>query len=69
MSAIIRGLWTPQAISLCQEAGLKINPRFRSMHSEIAWCRRFRRALDRIKLPLALARQGRHAIDLDSSPE
>jgi hypothetical protein len=69
MSAIIRGLWTPQAISLCQQAGLKINPLFRSLHSEVAWRRRFRRALDRIKLPLALARQGRHVIDLDSSPE
>ena len=66
MSAIVRGLWTPQAISLCQQAGVEIHPRFRSAHSEVAWRRRLRRALDRIKLPLALARQGRRVIDLDS---
>src|SRR5437762_2729768 len=66
MSAIVRGLWTPQAISLCQQAGVEIHPRFRSAHSDVAWRRRFRRALDRIKLPLALARQGRRVIDLDS---
>jgi hypothetical protein len=66
MSAIVRGLWTPAAISLCEEAGVKIHPRFRSMHSEIARRRRFRRGLDRIKLALALAKQGQKVIDLDS---
>src|ERR1700704_2032633 len=66
MSAIVRGLWTSQAIALCQQAGVEIHPRFRSTHSDIAWRRRFRRALDRIKLPLALARQGQQVIDLDS---
>jgi hypothetical protein len=66
MSAIVRGLWTPQAIALCNEAGLEIHPRFRSAHSDVAWVRRFRRGLDRIKLALALARQHRHVIDLDS---
>jgi hypothetical protein len=66
MSAIVRGLWTPQAISLCQQAGLEIHPRFRSRHSEVAWRRRFRRGLDRIKRTFAVARQGRRMIDLDS---
>jgi hypothetical protein len=66
MSAIVRGLWTPQAISLCEQAGVEIHPRFRSNHSDVAWRRRFRRGLDRIKLPLALARQGQRVIDLDS---
>ena len=66
MSAIVRGLWTPQAISLCQQAGVEIHPRFRSTHSDVPWRRRFRRGLDRIKLPLALARQGQRVIDLDS---
>jgi hypothetical protein len=69
MSAIVRGLWTPQAISLCEQAGVKIHPRFRSRHSDVAWRRRFRRGLDRIKLPLALARQGQRVIDLDSPSE
>jgi hypothetical protein len=67
MSAIVRGLWTPQAISLCKQAGVEIHPRFRSAHSELPSQRRFRRGLDRIKLGLALARQGRRVIDLDSS--
>lgn len=66
MSAIVRGLWMPEAISLCQQAGVEIHPRFRSTHSDVPWRRRFRRALDRIKLPLALARQGQQVIDLDS---
>jgi hypothetical protein len=66
MSAIVRGLWMPQAISLCQQAGLEIHPRFRSTHSDVAWRRRFRRGLDRIKRAFALARQSRRVIDLDS---
>ncbi|HSP46367.1 MAG TPA: hypothetical protein VLO30_10270, partial [Chthoniobacterales bacterium] len=66
MSAIVRGLWTPQAISLCRQAGVEIYPRFRSTHSDVAWTRRFRRGLDRIRLRFALARQGRRPIDLDS---
>ena len=65
MSAIVRGLWTPEAISLCGEAGFKIHPRFRSVHSESPRVRRFRRGLDRLKLALALAKQGRKEIDLD----
>lgn len=69
MSAIVRGLWTPQAISLCEQAGLEIQPRFRSDHSDIAWQRRFRRGLDRMKLALALAKQGQRPIDLDSTHE
>jgi hypothetical protein len=66
MSAIVRGLWTPQALALCQEAGLEISPRFRSHHSDVAWRRRFRRAIDRVRLAVALARQRRNAIDLDA---
>jgi hypothetical protein len=66
MSAIVRGLWTPEAIRLCQQAGIAIQPRFRSAHSEVAWRRRFRRGLDRIKLGFALARQGEQVINLDS---
>jgi hypothetical protein len=68
MSAIVRGLWTPEAISLCEQAGLEIHPRFRSTYSEVPWQRRFRHGLDRIKLTLALARQGQQVIDLDSPP-
>jgi hypothetical protein len=65
MSAIVRGLWTPPALALCREAGLEISPRFRSHHSDVAWRRRFRRAIDRVRLAAALARQRQHPIDLD----
>jgi hypothetical protein len=65
MSAIVRGLWTPQALSLCEHDGIQIQPRFRSAHSDVAWRRRFRRGVDRITLALALARQGPHVVDLD----
>jgi hypothetical protein len=66
MSAIVRGLWTQQALALCEEAGIDLQPRFRSAHSDVAWRRRFRRGIDRITLALALARQRAHVIDLDS---
>jgi len=67
MSAIVRGLWTPEALELCRQSGFEIKPRFRSEHSDIAWLRRFRRGLDRIKRTFALAKQRRRVIDLDSA--
>lgn len=69
MSAISRGLWTPEAIALCQREGLEIHPRFRSELTDVAWRRRFRRGLGRIRLALALARESRHVIDLDAPPQ
>jgi hypothetical protein len=69
MSAIVRGLWTREALALCREARLKIEPGFRSRHSEVAWRRRFRRSIDRVRLAFALARQGDRPIDLDSAAE
>ena len=69
MSAIVRGLWTPEAMTLCHDAGFEIHPRFRSRHSDIPWRRRFRRAVDRIRLAVALAKQGDRAIELDGNPE
>jgi hypothetical protein len=66
MSAIVRGLWTPEALALCNKTGFVIQPRFRSTLSDIQWRRRFRRGLDRISLSLAMARQKPHVINLDS---
>ena len=58
-SAIVRGLWTPEARRLCDEAGVKISPECRGTSSgSKAACRR-RRALDRLRLPLAQWRQRR----------
>jgi hypothetical protein len=65
MSAIVRGLWTPEALALCEETGLEIQPRFRSTLTDAPWRRRFRRGVDRITLALALARQRHHVINLD----
>ena len=56
-SAIVRGLWTPEARRLCAEAGVNIAPECRGTASgSKAACRR-RRALDRLRLPLARWRQ------------
>jgi hypothetical protein len=66
MSAIVRSLWMPEAIALCRQAGVKVHPRFRSVHSKVAWRRRFRRGLDRLKRTIVLAGWGRQVIDLDS---
>jgi hypothetical protein len=69
MSAIVRGLWTAEAIAMCREAAIEIHPRFRSVHSDVAWRRRLRRGLDRLKLAFALAKQRQEMIDLDSPSE
>ena len=56
-SAIVRGLWTPEARRLCAEAGVGIAPECRATSSgSKAACRRSR-ALDRLRLPLAQWRQ------------
>jgi len=65
MSAISRRLWTREAIELCRSAGLPIQPRIRSQLTEVAWRRRFRRGLDRVRLSLALAKQDGTPIDVD----
>jgi hypothetical protein len=67
MSAIVRGLWTPEAISLCERGGIDIQPRFRSTHSDVPWRRRWRRALDRIKHTICITRQRSRILDLDSA--
>jgi hypothetical protein len=64
MSAIVRGLWTPQALALCRQSGFEIQPRFRSRFSDVAWRRRFLRAIDRIRRAVALAKQGDRLIEL-----
>jgi hypothetical protein len=65
VSAISRRLWTPEAISLCARDQVRIHPRFRLGHSDVAWRRRVRRGLGRIRLALALASARRQVIDVD----
>jgi hypothetical protein len=69
MSAIVRGLWTPEAVAMCRKAGIEIRPKLRSVHSDVAWQRRVRRGLDRLKLAFVLATQRREVMDLDMPPE
>jgi hypothetical protein len=66
MSAIVRGLWTPDALSLCKESRVEIQPRFRSVLTDAPLRRRFRRAIDRMTCALAVARQRSHVINVDS---
>jgi hypothetical protein len=64
-SAITRGLWTQEALSLCRENHVRIHPRFRLEHSDVAWRRRLRRGIGRVRLALALVNESKHIIDLD----
>ena len=57
MSAISRGLWMPEAIALCRQHDVSIDPFFRPIFSPRSWQRRLRRALGRSRLRRALAAQ------------
>jgi hypothetical protein len=55
MSAISRGLWMPEALALCREHRVEIDPFFRPAYSPRAWQRRLRRAIGRSRLRRQLA--------------
>lgn len=57
MSAISRGLWMPEAIALCRQHQVTIDPFFRPIFSGKPWLRRIRRALGRNRLRRALRQQ------------
>ncbi len=65
MSAIVRGLWTPEALRLCTEHGLAITPHFRGTYSERSLVRRIRRARTRSKLSREVAHARGRVLDLD----
>jgi hypothetical protein len=65
MSAIVRGLWTPEAVALCRVHGLPIRPAFRSLDPGTKSARRWRRAIDRVRFPFAVALQRGKPLDLD----
>lgn len=64
MSAISRGLWMPEAISLCREHGVVIDPFFRPIFPKQAWQKAIRRAVGRNALKRALRRQRASMIEL-----
>jgi hypothetical protein len=59
MSAISRGLWMPEAITLCREHGVAIEPFFRPIYSTRSWQRRLRRAIGRSRLRRQLKERDR----------
>lgn len=65
MSAIVRGLWTPEALGLCEQHTVAITPHFRGTYSENSLFRRIARARTRWRLPRELARARRTVLDLD----
>ncbi len=65
MSAIVRGLWTPEALQLCREHGVTITPNFRETYSENSLVRKIARARTRRRLPRELARVRGSVLDLD----
>jgi hypothetical protein len=67
MSAIVRGLWTPEAIALCQSHNLRLRPAFRSLDPGTKPRRRWRRAIDRVRFRIALALQRDRPVDVDST--
>jgi hypothetical protein len=64
MSAISRGLWMPEAISLCRAHSVEMEPRIRPLFSKTPWKRRLLRALGRVRLRQALRKQAGDPIQL-----
>ncbi len=56
MSAVVRGLWTSEAIAMCKQANLKIEPWFRGTQSPNKFLQGLRRAQTRMRLNRALVR-------------
>ncbi|MFL6567778.1 MAG: hypothetical protein ACJ8LI_01315 [Chthoniobacterales bacterium] len=64
-SAIVRGLWTPEALALCRAHGVKIDPHFRRKLVDGKMARRWNRARTRAAYLLARRRQGAEPVQLD----
>jgi hypothetical protein len=66
MSAIVRGLWMPEALALCDEHGVETRPRLRGIYTENRWLQRIRRALTRRRIERVLTKNPHALIDLDA---
>ena len=66
MSAIVRGLWTTEALALCRKHDFRISPEVRGTYTDQRWLQRWRRLLTRRRIAHELARLGDAVIDLDS---
>ncbi len=65
MSAVVRGLWTREAIEMCAQEKVGIVPRFRGSYSQLPLLRRWRRAQTRRALSGALLRQKISSVELE----
>ncbi len=63
-SAIVRGLWVPEAIEMCRADGAPIRPRLRGIYRPGGKAKKLRRTLSRIALRSWITLRGRRAIDL-----
>ena len=66
MSAIVRGLWTPEALRMCAQNKVAIAPHFRGTYSENSLLRKIRRARTRVRLARELVQARRGVLDLDA---
>jgi len=66
MSAIVRGLWTPEALGLCRAHHFEIRPHFRSALRAGKGARRWARAMGRARYQLARWQQANAPIALNS---
>lgn len=65
MSAIVRGLWTRDALDMCRDHKVKISPHFRRTYTHVASLRGIRRWLTRRDGARALERQRQRVVTLD----
>jgi hypothetical protein len=63
-SAIVRGLWVPEALTMCRDAGIPIRPRVRGIYRRGQQLKKVRRAFSRFALRAWLATRGKRPIDL-----
>ena len=67
MSAIVRGLWTSEALALCRDHGFEISPEVRGVYTERRWLQRWRRFVTRKRVRRELAQIADKVLDLDDT--
>lgn len=65
MSAIVRGLWTREALAMCRAHNAHISPHFRRTYTDVAWLRGIRRWLTHRAVARAVERQRGRVLNLD----
>jgi hypothetical protein len=65
MSAIVRCLWTPEALAMCDAHNVTLAPHFRRTYSQNSWLRSIRRSLTRRDGARALEQQRTQVVNLD----